>query len=87
MKNHHYAIAKYNLKIAQKELRSIHFLDEETDKIDNPSALLKHFLMTAFLDSQSIAIRGQKISQMMASFEEDALTYLDKNAPLSKIAF
>lgn len=87
MKNHQYAIAKYNLKIAQKELRSIHFLDEKTDKIDNPSALLKHFLMTAFLDSQSIAIRGQKISQMMASFEEDALTYLDKNAPLSKIAF
>ena len=87
MKNHQYAIADYNLKVAKNELHAIHFLDEETDKIDNPSALLKHFLMTYFLDSQSLAIRGQKISQIMASFEDDALTYLDKNAPLSKIAF
>lgn len=86
MKNHQYAIADYNLKIAKKELRDIHFLDEETDKIDNPSALLKYFLITA-LGDQSLAIKGQKISQMLASFEENALTYLDKNAPLSKIAF
>jgi X-Pro dipeptidyl-peptidase len=87
MKNHQYAIAQYNLKTAQKELRAVGFLNEETDKIDNPSALLKSFLITTFLDKQSNAVKGEKIAQLMASFEENALTYLDKNAPLSKIAF
>ncbi|TPR42539.1 Xaa-Pro dipeptidyl-peptidase [Apilactobacillus micheneri] len=87
MKNHQYAIADYNLKIVKKELRDLHFLDDSTDDIDNPAELLKTFLLKSFLDQQSLAIRGQKIAGMLASFEENALTFLDKNAPISKIGF
>ncbi|UQS85690.1 Xaa-Pro dipeptidyl-peptidase [Apilactobacillus apisilvae] len=87
MKNHQYAIADYNLKIAKKELTDIHFLDKSTDDIKKPAELLKTFLLKAFLDSQSLTIRGQQIAGMMASFEENALSFLDKNAPLSKIGF
>ncbi|WP_353485985.1 Xaa-Pro dipeptidyl-peptidase [Apilactobacillus xinyiensis] len=87
MKNNQFAIVSNNLKTKKLELAKLNFLDSDTEKIDKPCTLLKEFLLKAFLDTQSNAIKGQKISAILASEDEDALSYLDDNEPLSKIAF
>lgn len=70
-----------------KELADVHFLTAKTSKMADAVMLYRQFLLKFFIETQSLSTRIQKVSNLMATPDENAYQYTTTESKVSKTAF
>ncbi|MFT8907745.1 MAG: Xaa-Pro dipeptidyl-peptidase [Lentilactobacillus diolivorans] len=70
-----------------KELADVHFLTAKTSKMADAVMLYRQFLLKFFIETQSLSTRIQKVSNLMATPDENAYQYTTTESKVSKNAF